>query len=280
MTATQFPCRAIAVDGEVRAEVVGDAGVDGGGTALGIQAEIPQDAWLSLAQGARLVAKDPRTTRETTFLGRARARPCVGRREESWIAAGSFMSVAGAGETPGAEEWVVTPLAVVRYAAATLRVEVGFRDTTVAVGEGVALLWLTDDARVHGSKQPVGDAASAAPIDEEGWKRLSGGTVTIAAAHPPLDLSAARTAVDRCASLAARARSLAAELLSPRAGQSPGASTISDQVTTRRLARAACAAAELRARLLPPIPGREDLSARVAGADSAWLTLPVPAPGP
>ena len=106
--ALRIPCRAIAVDGPVRVE-----GADAG--ALALQSEIPDQTWLSLGPDARLVAKDPRTTRETAFVGPARVRSCVAHREESWLAAGRFESAIGAGETPGAEEWVVTPLGVVRY---------------------------------------------------------------------------------------------------------------------------------------------------------------------
>ena len=141
--ALRIPCRAIAVDGPVREEAAGDAGV-----ALALQGEIPSEVWLSVARDGRLVAKDPRTTRETTFVGPARVRACVAHREESWVATGHFDSAIGAGETPGAEEWVVTPLGVVRYMAAKLGVDVRAKDAVVAVGSGVAFLWLDDGVRV------------------------------------------------------------------------------------------------------------------------------------
>ena len=99
MSALQVPCRAIAVDGPVRVlksvERAAERGDDGGleraadggdaGTALALEGQIPSEAWLSLSPDARLVAKDPRTTRETTFLGPARVRACVDHREESWV---------------------------------------------------------------------------------------------------------------------------------------------------------------------------------------------------
>src|SRR6516225_7041636 len=69
-------------------------------------------------------------------------RACVTHREESWLTAGRFESAIGAGETPGAEEWVVTPFGVVRYMAAKVAVEVRARDASVAVGSGPVFLWL------------------------------------------------------------------------------------------------------------------------------------------
>ena len=115
-----MPGRAIAVDGEVRSE-------DDGGTPVALSSGIALDPWIDLVSGARLVAKDPRTTRETTFRGPARVRACVDSIEESWVDSGSFESSVGAGESPGAEEWVVTPLGVVRFAAAKLGVQVSTR---------------------------------------------------------------------------------------------------------------------------------------------------------
>lgn len=110
--ALAIPCRAIAVDGSVRSDDDVDAGASP--NALALRGEIPSEGWLSLGADSRLVAKDPRTTRETVFVGPARVRPCVAHREEAWVASGRFESAVGAGETPGAEEWLVTPLAVAR----------------------------------------------------------------------------------------------------------------------------------------------------------------------
>ena len=42
-----------------------------------------------------VVAKDPRTTRETSFRGPARVRPCDDASEESWVASGQFESAVG-----------------------------------------------------------------------------------------------------------------------------------------------------------------------------------------
>jgi len=254
-TEAHLRCRAIAADGDVRAELDADAGT----TRLANMSEIPGEAWLLLAQGARLVAKDVRTTRETTFLGPGQARACVNRREESWISAGSFESVVGAGESPGAEQWVVTPQAVLRYGAARLRVDVDARGTRVRLANGVAFLW-----------PPQGEAGG------EGWQRVTAAETAIA--EPPGARSdAAAAAVDRCSSLAARSRELAGALLSPPDGGLDGGNVAAEQVTTRRLARAACAIAALR---VDPVAvgesGRkEGLSAKVRAAEADWRALPL-----
>ena len=183
--AVRIPCRAIAVDGPVHEQGAGDAGA-----ALAQQGEIPTGVWLSLAQSARLVAKDPRTTRETAFVGPALVRVCVAHREESWLATGRFESAIGAGETPGAEEWVVTPLGVIRYMAAKVAVDVRAKDAVVGVGSGVAFMWLDDGvhATVRRGRRRAGAGADAgagarvdagAGLDDDGWQRVSDGEVTL-----------------------------------------------------------------------------------------------------
>ncbi len=253
-----LPCRVIALEGKVARETDFDAGL------LAAEQALPR-GWLVLGDGTRLVAKDPRTTRETTFLGPGRARDCVGGAEEAWVGQGSFESTAGAGEAPGAEEWVVTPNAVVRYASAKLRVGVRAASTTVTMVAGVAFIW------------PVAPARGDAGLLDEGWQRLGAGETTAA---PREGLG---QAVDRCVDLAGRARNLTAALFSTGDG-APSGATVTDQVTTRRLARAACALAELRAESFKPAgtpPGDGGgWASRLAAADAAWRSLPVPGGAP
>ncbi|MGH7271226.1 MAG: hypothetical protein ACREJ3_12430 [Polyangiaceae bacterium] len=242
------------------------------------QSEIP-DAWLVLGPGARLVAKDPRTTRETTFVGPARVEVCIAHREESWVAEGRFESVEGAGERPGAEEWVVTPLGAVRYAAAKLAIQVVPKATTLTLERGVAYLWPASDVgdgaarRARGRRDhPAGDAGPS-PNSEGGWIRLTVGTETLAPGDSRGAVLDARACVSECASNAAHARDLAALLLSPNATK-PDASRAADQVIARRLARSACAVASLRVDTLPASPARDALKDAISRADAAWQTLP------
>jgi hypothetical protein len=284
--AAHLPCRAVAADGDVRAEDVaqpgsahGKGGADGGaGLKLAVQEELPTESWLRLAASARLVAKDPRTTRETTFLGPALVRPCVARREESWVSVGAFESVVGAGESPGSEEWLVTPLAVLRYAAAKLHVVVGPKGTAVTSAGGLAFAWLADDARAQwGGDAGAGDGGGSAGRagKTDGWERVAEGSVTIEPVAPVAPLAGARTAVEQCAALADRSHELATVLMAPSVGL-PDASTAAEEVVAHRVARAACAVASLRVGTLPEAPPKDALAAKLNDALAVWATLPSP----
>jgi hypothetical protein len=284
-----LPCRAIAVDGDVHAE--GEAR-----PLLAAQAPIAAAGWLTLGPGARLVAKDPRSSRETTFRGPARVRACVGGAEESWVAAGTFESTVGAGESPGAEEWVVTPLGVVRFGAARLAVQVSSRrwprdGVRLALNDGTAFVWMATDATDATDATGRGVDGGVAPTPDEGWVRVAAGSVVTLAARAALvalastggrtPLDAARSAVDTCTSIGTSARDLASALLGGDAAVGP---TAVRQVTTRRLARAACAVAALRLDRVPSgdapaAAAKATLAASLHAAFDLWRGLPSPAHG-
>jgi hypothetical protein len=256
MPLPKLACRVVTLDGEVHIE---SPGVDAGTTPLLLQGLAPTEAWIALAKGARFVARDPHTTRETTFRGPARVRACVGYAEESWVASGSFESSVGSGEAPGNEEWLVTPSGVVRYTTAAVSVEVKAHEADVTLTSGVAFAWQ--------ASVTAGDAGG--PV-EEGWLRLPAGKTKLGAAH---DETPAAT-LDRCVTLAASARALATQVMAP--GGASGA-VITQQVTTRRLARAACAVATLRVNALPPADAAPLLHP-LADANNAWNGIPSGAP--
>jgi hypothetical protein len=291
-------CRAVSLQGDARA--VNDA--DGGrGPALAIDGEIPEDDWIGLGAGARLAAKDPRTTRETLFLGPGLVRICAGHREESWVSSGAFESESGAGESPGAEEWVVTPLGVLRFSAAKLRVDVHATHASVAVEGGVVFAWIPPDVRsqrvdfadageTRASSDRGGEGAAADGGSRAGaaWERVAAATLRLSAAGGQAAPDAARAAVDRCDAIAHRAEDLTRALLAPHsAGESesgvPGraraaADAIADQVSTRELARAACAVAAVRTDALSndrPSDKRHELEENLRDAERAWTALPV-----
>ncbi|HEX3345004.1 MAG TPA: hypothetical protein VHS09_10555 [Polyangiaceae bacterium] len=256
----KLACRVVALDGEVHVETTA---IDGGGPPLLLQGLAPPEAWVALGKGARVVAKDPRTTRETTFRGPSRARVCVGFTEESWLASGAFESSVGSGEAPGNEEWVVTPWAVVRYTTAALGVEVKPHEADATLTSGVAFAWQPSSGDAGGT----GDGGSAS---EEGWLRLPMGKTKLGTGH---DEPVAAT-LDRCTALASRAKDLAGQVMTP-GGAS--AATITQQVTTRRLARAACAVATLRVDALPRADAAT-LLGPLATANAAWSGIPGVAP--
>lgn len=266
--AQRLACRSIAVDGDVHVETTVDAGL----VPLLIEGLVPTEGWLALGKGAKFVAKDPRTTRETTFRGHdqgsARVRACVGYAEESWIVAGGFDSTLGSGETPGAEEWVVTPLAVVRYASAKLSVDVSPKNEGFSVTGGVAFLWLGDDARFR--LLDGGDRGGGSEKKDEGWIRLENASASVSpASGTPDTLDAARAALDRCSVVAKATRDLTSTLMAGGAD----AAVITQQVTSRRLARATCDVANLRISALPPSEATLNLGRSLAEANMAWTTI-------
>jgi hypothetical protein len=275
--APKVACRAIAVDGDVHL----DTGADAGLTPLLLDGLVPTEGWLALAPGAHFVAKDPRTTRETTFRGAGRARACVALAEESWIAAGGFDSSVGAGETPGAEEWVVTPFGVVRYSAAKVSIDVHARDARVTVTGGGAFAWPAADvtAKALNAGAPGSVAGGGAPPSplaktDDGWLRADAG-LTFGAASPPASVDTARAAVTQCEALGKEAHDLGAVVMAGGAD----AGTIAVQVGTRRLARAACAVAALRTGALPastPADTLAPLNKGLTEASAAWSTVPSP----
>lgn len=256
-------CKALSVEGDVHLEAAGDAGT----TPLLIAGLVPTEGWLVLAPGARFVAKDPRTSRETAFRGPARVRACVELTEETWLASGGFDSSVGSGESPGNEEWVVSPLGVVRYTAAKLAVDVRPRDVRAVVASGGAFVWSSDDASTH-----TADGGVLGHTDD-GWLRAEGGTVTLSATSlAPSPVDAARGAVSRCTSLGRQAHDLGALVMAGGAD----AGTIAAQVGARRLARAACAVAGLRLAAQPPRDALDPLVKSLAEGNAAWSQLPSP----
>jgi hypothetical protein len=275
-TATALPCRAVTLEGDVR-PIHGDP-FDGGTTEAPVvlQSTLPEDVWLLAGDRARLVAKDPRTTRETTFVGPGRFRPCVGHREESWVGAGRFDSTVGAGESPGAEEWVVTPFAVVRYASAKLQLEVMPKTMNLAIEAGPVFVWPADDAKSdrHDRAPSRGDAAALEDDTDLPWQRVGEGNMHVLS----ISASAARPAVDTCADRARRAEELTRRIMTTavEAGASRALSErVAEQVRARRLARAACAVAGVRLALSGESAERRDLEGILRDANARWAAVPL-----
>ena len=269
----RLPCRAVTVEGDVHfaAMLASDAGT----VPVMTHGLLPLEGWVDLAPSSRLVAKDPRTTRETSFRGPARVRACVDAEEESWVASGTFESAVGAGEVPGAEEWVATPLALLRYAAAKITVDAPGQGKaeTMKVAAGVVYVWVAADAQ---GKLLGADGGGLAPTNvDEGWARLGEGqsasvTVAAPAAGHSGEVDGAERALAKCSTLANTAKEEASAVL--RGGAD--ASTVAAQVSTRRLAHAACAVASVRVGSLPDSDKKTALAASLRAADAAYEGLP------
>jgi hypothetical protein len=263
----RLPCRAIALTGRVS---TGDAG------ALGSGAELDPAAWLDLADGARLTAKDPRTGRETALVGVARARVCRDGDEEVWLARGTLESSPRSAMLPGAEEWVITPLGAFRFGAASvaITVDAAAKEARASVTSGSAFAWYPP----HVAREP--GAAPTADAGGDPWIRLDGGGKAVLRDRAG-DPATTRDAAVACRDLAERARGLAVRLASPE-GHRMIVELAAQQASARVVARAACAVAELRIALLPPAPATgaggpttaADLTAMVRAADAAWRGFP------
>jgi hypothetical protein len=194
------------------------------------------DAWIEIKSTVTL--KHPQSGREITVRGPAQIRACVNGEEELWIDGGIFEASPRTGESPGAEQWVITGGGVVRYGVAALKITGG----KVQVASGSALV--------------LGGKGDAGP---DAWTRVeANGSAELTAKGPP------EAVVARCEALAEAAAALAGKIASADASLSDLAPR---HVEARQLARAACAVAGVRARGTP-------LEARAAAAGAKWRALP------
>jgi hypothetical protein len=199
------------------------------------------DGWVTLATAAdTLTVTLPRTGRELRFVGPAVVEPCVGA-DEAWVLKGRFQGSRGSGESPGAEQWIVTPFGVVRYGASILEVTV-------------------EDALVRTSLK--GGSATVLPEGATAWQLLAneaprsdggkvgtGATVTKGA---PLGARASAASADRCAKESALSQALQDALVAPDAGPSPSFGDLAMRANDAHvLARATCAMAKMREQAPP-----------------------------
>lgn len=222
---------------------------------LGIGNTAPRDAWSTLLAGTRVQTKAVRTGRELAFEGPARVIPCkmsAWGEEEAWAIGGTVTSSPGSGEAPGQEQWIVTRLGVVRYAAATAKVSApeDGASMTVRVPQGAAWMVAADDARTD----------TDAEAGQDGWTRLGTGavaeTVTVAFKDAgPTPRARAETAVARCSEAAKASREVAAAIEGMEAGVPLGDLPVKD-IVARRRARAFCAVAGVRVWGLPEAEGK------------------------
>ncbi len=262
------PCRAMALKGTAALRADDDGADAGAPRALMVGDRVSDDTWLALGPGASLTVEDGRSGRDILLTGLADVRACVDDEEETWVARGTFESSPGSGEVPGAEEWVVTPFAVVRYSGAKVIVQVEEKNATVQVKTGVAHAYLTHP------RSSIPGAGELPVVDH--WTRIEAGKSMDLGTG---DNGAWRTRDDasRCAAMANSARDLADRLHNP-----TDPSIIADlgpkHVAARLAARAACAVAALRVDRLAGTPAnanaRRELTSVIRVADGSWRGTP------
>jgi hypothetical protein len=210
-------CRALAVGGNPTIAV-------DGGASKPLAMNDFADGWVTLGAADTLTVTLPRTGRELAFLGPALLEPCVGTDEASLLR-GRFQGSRGSGESPGAEQWIVTPYGVVRYGAAILEMTV-------------------DDGGVHASLK--GGSATILPEGDSTWQVLPLGTPRVVKGAP-LGKAASLASSARCAKASAAAKALEDALLLPGATASPTFGDLAMRANDAHvLGRAACAVAKVR----------------------------------
>jgi hypothetical protein len=264
------PCRVTGVDGTVSLTPLEGVQKDASASpALTIRAsaDLPDDVWVDVGKASKFSTRDATSTREAVYSGPGRFHACIDRREEAWIASGVFESVGGAGERPGGEQWVATPLGEARYGAAKLKIIVDATTVEIKVSSGTGYFWAAGGVNV----ETYSEAGAPPTGNDQGWVRLDGAMGAIfTSPKPVLNVHGTPSIMAECFKFAADTASLASSLTKPNAD-------VGDigpkHIVARRQARAACAVAALRIAALPATQFREDLAAKVKRADTQWKSL-------
>jgi hypothetical protein len=229
---------------------------------------------MLVGKDSRLTTRDSVSTRETAYVGPGRFRVCIGHKEVSWVQSGVFESVGGAGERPGGEEWVATPLGSARYDVAKWTITVNEKSVDVKVSSGTGYFWPADGV----TTKFASDAGRAPSVNDEGWVRLDGSTTAILTTPKAvLTAEGASAALDQCTRTAGEAKSLAMQLAGPEASVGEIGPK---HVIARRRAHAACDVAHLRVASLEASAARNAMLGRVLAAENDWKALAEPTPSP
>ena len=178
----------------------------------------------------------------------------------------------------------MTPVGILEYSAAKVKVDVGDQATSFAVDSGAAFLWVAEDATPFvAHAKSASDAAASAPAADAPWERMSpGDRVRVGGAGASFGPKAA---VATCGARADRAEELAQAMLAavmarfdggdPHAQAAEGGRLAADQVRGRRIARAACTLAEMRVAMAPASESREAMAQVVRAASARWARVPL-----
>jgi hypothetical protein len=263
------PCRVTGVEGTVSATPIDappDASV-GAGLTIRPSADLPDDLWVDVGKASKFSTRDATSTREAMYYGPGRFYACIGHREDAWVESGTFESIGGAGERPGGEQWVTTPLGAARYDVAKWRITATEKTVEVKVGSGTGYFWPSAEVTV----KTYSEAGAPPAVNDQGWVRLDGATgATFTSTKAVLNAGGTATALSQCFSLAAQARGLAESLAQPNADVGEIGPK---HVVVRRQARAACGVGALRVAALPASRLRDELTRKLRTADAQWKSL-------
>lgn len=232
------PCRVLQVTGRARAgdgaELVALGGLDG-------------KSWLELEANTKLSVRHGATAREFALVGPGRFLACRSGLEQVLIAEGGFESSPGAGVRPGAEMWVATPFAALRYAdgSAAIRADRGATHVRVSSGR------ITVESTGENSRSLTLSAPS-----EKHW--------------PSAVAPAAR--LKTCETAAGAAKTSADAVLS--AANTELGKLAAAQLASRRRARAECLIAEAAIERVRDPGEKARLRDQLERANRAWQGVP------
>lgn len=213
--------------------------------------------WFEVSAGGKVTLKWTESGRELTVTGPALVRACGGGDEEVLLAKGVVTSSIGAGVRPGADVWVASPLGLVRWGDATLRVEVTpSADRMRVQTENGAL-----------SVSPARGVAPACP------KVLSAGTkCELSVANGPAKQVLAARLREACVTAAEEAWSAGASVLAGQPDKDAG--TLGERtarhIEARQKARGACMTAIAAAAEASAPDDFPHTEAGLAAADKRW----------
>jgi hypothetical protein len=271
-TAPEAPATTAAPGARLRAcRVIKRVGHADGGARQGFVVpalgELLPEAKIVLPKDEGLVVKSTVSGRELGVDGPLLAEVCPEGEEEVRLSLGSVRGFAGAGVRPGAEVWIATPLGVVRFNEANLKVEVA------PAAERLSVMVTAGQAVFVAAKEPlVGpDAFGARLVGDAGTdERTIAAGVPFVVARPAGSVSLlARNLVSWCARQADLVEEMARALLYADAGEL--GARAAKHVAARRLAWALCSSARAAAALDAPREGQ--LLADIEKAEQKWKQL-------
>ncbi len=242
------------------------------------------DAWLTLGASTHLTSKHGTTTRELVLHGPGKVRPCIAGEEQFWLLSGTIGAMTtGAGESPGAEVWIATAHAMLRYASAAASITASDASTELREKGGIVFAWHPDDVVATHSALPTGDAGAptTAAKDTKDAKDAGSGSLTnskVADGFTRVEAGSlvtwkpkAKLAADAAVSVCERAAD-AAQALAVALGKAgaPVGELAPKHIVARQGARAACGVAHVRIEGMPAGKAKDEWTARTAAADAKW----------
>lgn len=188
------------------------------------------------------------TGRELRFEGPGRVKPCAD--DGALVVEGSAVGLPGAGEGPGAEQWVATSCGVAVWNGGVHRFSATPDDCRLQSSTESAHLYIASDMVGDDLAVDGGAPDSGAPIAASRFTLVSGRrTIRVHSKSPIARDLAVKNALAECAKAATDAETVGVRLRGGEAGapKSDGIGELAVRsIGVRRVARAACAVAAVR----------------------------------